>query len=84
MFSFVPNLEHLDSDFTANDEWHGVPPQQAGIYEFCCGETAYEAELVTVELHNEELWCRMDGEFRPVRMWHDNLTCPAWRSPRQD
>lgn len=81
---FQPKFEELDCSCLPENEWRGTPPEKPGTYEFCCGELDYEVETVVVEIHNGELWCRLDGEFRPVQQWHDNLTCPAWRTPPQD
>ena len=68
-------------------DWHGTPPQQPGTYEFSCGETDYEVEIVVVEHRNAEddtLWATIGGEYRPVDMWHEGLTSPAWRTPEPD
>lgn len=64
---------------TTPDDWHSTPPEQPGEYEFCCGEMDYEIEKTTVVDRDGELWCQIGGEYRPVQMWHDGLTSPAWR-----
>jgi len=81
----IPLLEIKLEDTDLNlseDGWKGVPPEQEGMYEFCCGETDYEVELVKVEIIGGRLSCQLDGQTLSVREWHDGLTCPAWRTPR--
>lgn len=59
--------------------WRLQPPLRPGTYEFCCGETDYDVETVLVEERDGVLWAQMDSLWKPLDMWHDNLTEPAWR-----
>lgn len=73
------SLEPFDEENLPESPWKIYPPEVAGTYEFTCGEWDYEPQTVEVFEQRGELWAIIDGETRPLQMWHDNLTDPQWK-----
>lgn len=72
------DISALPSQKCEDNGWHCYPPQRPGKYLCAFGETDYEETPVDVVLKDDVLWATLDGEFRPLQMWHDGLTDMWW------
>lgn len=62
------------------DGWSSECPTTEGKYYLRCEETGMDDSKAVIYIHGiRELWADVEGELRPLRMWHNGLTNPQWR-----